>query len=349
VSRATERLDDLQRRHRALAFAVGVSRKFVDDEAWYRAALIAYYGFLSIFPLLMVAVTIVDVVVRNDPELRRRIVTEILGYVPVVGDSVQVEPLPGSGATIVIGLLVTLWAGLGVLRVIQVVSNDVWGVPTRQRLGFLASRIRGLLLLAFFGAFFVGVTLISGVVTSVGGQGLDRLWLLLVNVLLNTLLFLASYRFLTDRHPTWSEVWPGAVFAGILWTGLQAAGTYLVTRKTASASAVYGVFATAIGLMLWLQIGAMFSIVGVEINAVRVGRLWPRSLGEERRAPRLRLELAAGGQTNGPPQQRGDGGGGQGDGGEVVGEGDAGQETVQGSDQRAGEPAPQVLHQPEDR
>jgi YihY family inner membrane protein len=277
-------------------------------------------------------------------------VSQILGYVPVVGNSIQIEPLPGSGATIVIGLLVTLWAGLGVMRVIQVVSNDVWGVPTRERLGFLAGRVRGAIMLVLFGGFFVGITVVSGFVTSTGGQLFDSALLLLATVALNVLLFLCGYRYLTDRHPTWREVWPGAVFAGILWSALQAAGTYFVTRKAASSSAVYGVFATVIGLLLWLQIGALFSILGVEINAVRAGHLWPRSLREEPRGePRLRLELPPGHEAAGAPHEQGDGDDGDAQGGGVVGEGLPGEQSVEAPDQGAREPAPHALHQPEDR
>jgi YihY family inner membrane protein len=332
-----------------VAFAVAVGRKYVDDEAWYRAALIAYYAFLSIFPLLMVAVTVVNIVVRNDPDLRQRIVTQILGYVPVVGNSIQIEPLPGSGATIVIGLLVTLWAGLGVMRVIQVVSNDVWGVPTRERLGFVAGRLRGAIMLALFGGFFLSITVISGFVTSTGGQLFDNVLLLLATVALNVLLFLCGYRYLTDRHPSWGEVWPGALVAGVLWSALQAAGTYLVTRKAANSSAVYGVFATVIGLLLWLQIGALFSIVGVEINAVRAGHLWPRSLREGSRSPRLRLQLPARHEATGAPHQGGDGDQGDDQGGDVVGQGLSREQAVEPADQGAREPAPHALHQPEDR
>ena len=349
MSGATDRLDGFQRRHPPLAFAVAVGRKYVDDEAWYRAALIAYYAFLSIFPLLMVAVTIVDIVVRNDPELRQRIVKEILGYVPVVGNSIQIGPLPGSGVTIVIGLLVTLWAGLGVMRVIQVVSNDVWGVPTRERLGFVAGRLRGTIMLVLFGGFFVGITVISGFVTSTGGQVFDNVLVLLATMALNVLLYLCGYRYLTDRHPTWGEVWPGAVFAGVLWSALQAAGTYLVTRKAASASAVYGVFATVIGLLLWLQIGALFGIIGVEINAVRAGHLWPRDLRGGSPEPRLRLELPVSHEAGGAPHEGGDGNEGHDEGGDVVGEGRAGEQPVEPPDEGAREPPPHALHQPEDR
>ena len=349
MSGAGDRIDSFQRRHPPVAFAVAVGRKYAEDEAWYRAALIAYYAFLSIFPLLMVAVTVVNVVVRNDPELRQRIVAEILGYVPVVGNNIQIEPLPGSGVTIVLGLLVTLWAGLGVMRVIQVVSNDVWGVPTQDRLGFLAGRARGAIMLVLFGGFFVGITVVSGFVTSTGGTVLDNVLLFLATVGLNVLLFLCGYRYLTDRHPGWREVWPGALFAGALWSALQAAGTYLVTRKAASASAVYGVFATVIGLLLWLQIGALFGILGVEINAVRAGHLWPRSLRSASPSPRLRLELAGGHEPAASPHEGRDGHDRDHDGGEVMGEGSPGQEAVDRPDQRTREPAPHAPHQSEDR
>ena len=67
VLRAT---DELQQRHAWLAVPVAVWKKFGDDQAGNLAALIAYYSFVAIFPLLLVLVTVLDLVLKNDPGLQ---------------------------------------------------------------------------------------------------------------------------------------------------------------------------------------------------------------------------------------------------------------------------------------
>ena len=70
AQRMLRRADDAQRRHTVLAFPFAVLKKFGDDRASHLAALIAYYGFFSIFPLLLVFATVTSFVLSENPELR---------------------------------------------------------------------------------------------------------------------------------------------------------------------------------------------------------------------------------------------------------------------------------------
>src|SRR5215208_7254051 len=110
------RLDRWQRRHPATAFAVGVVRKFVDDRASSLAALVAYYAFFSLFPLLLVFVSVLGFVLDGDPALQADIVDSTLARIPVIGAQLddEVAPLTGSALGLAIGLAGALWAGLGV-------------------------------------------------------------------------------------------------------------------------------------------------------------------------------------------------------------------------------------------
>jgi hypothetical protein len=58
LKRLVQAADDFQQRHRWLAFPVAVVKKYGEDQGGHRAALLAYYGFFSLFPLLLVAVTL---------------------------------------------------------------------------------------------------------------------------------------------------------------------------------------------------------------------------------------------------------------------------------------------------
>jgi uncharacterized BrkB/YihY/UPF0761 family membrane protein len=72
-------------------------------------------------------------------------------------------------------------------------------------------------------------------------------------------------------------VCPGAVFGGIGWTLLQFVGALLVHHQLQHLSNLYGTFATVLGLIWWLALGALLTVYAAEFNVVLVRRLWPRS------------------------------------------------------------------------
>src|ERR1700746_2090038 len=78
VNRIIAWADRLERRHRVLGFPYAVVKKYGDDEGGREAALITYYGFLSLFPLLLLGVAVLSRVLASDPELRERLVTAIV-------------------------------------------------------------------------------------------------------------------------------------------------------------------------------------------------------------------------------------------------------------------------------
>ncbi|HMJ03283.1 MAG TPA: hypothetical protein VK506_10095, partial [Conexibacter sp.] len=77
-------LDRFQRRHGVLGFPLGVVKKFADDQAGHLAALMAYYGFFALFPLLLVLVTVLGWVLQGNRELYDEIVKGALGQFPVI-------------------------------------------------------------------------------------------------------------------------------------------------------------------------------------------------------------------------------------------------------------------------
>src|SRR5437879_1674360 len=116
MSRAGEwyhRFDRYQQRHAWLGFPLAVQQKYSDDQGGYLAATIAYYGFFSIFPLLLLFVTVLGFVLQGDPSLQRRIVDTALGQFPVIGSQLKVHALTGSGLALGIAIAASLWAGTG--------------------------------------------------------------------------------------------------------------------------------------------------------------------------------------------------------------------------------------------
>jgi YihY family inner membrane protein len=291
------RLDRLQQRWRALAFPFAVVRKFGDDQAGSLAALVAYWGFFSLFPLLLVLVTILGIVLRGHSALQRSILSSALTNFPVIGADLQrgTHTLSGHATlSLVVGIGLALWAGLGVVRAMENAMNTVWQVPFRRRPNFWISVGRAILMLALLGL----VTVLSAGVAAVGGASHVWWWAALGVVLslaLNFALFMLAFRILTTADVSWSDVRVGAAVGAVAWTALQALGGYVVGHQLQHASATYGTFAIVVGLLGWMYIGAQLTLYAAELNVVRAERLWPRSLIQPplTEADRRQLELLA--------------------------------------------------------
>ena len=279
LERTVRRLDEFQQSRRPIAFAFATMRKFGDDQAGNLAALVAYFGFFSLFPLLMAGVTILGMLTSNNAALQTTLVHSALRNFPVIGTQLgqRVKALNAGGLALALALLLTLWSGLGVVKVLESAMNSVWNVPYKDRPNFLHSTVRALLMLIVLGV----LTLLSSLAAGIG-SGSHTLWMVYagasVALILNTALFLCAFKILTAADISWSTVAPGAIVGAIAWTLLEALGGYYVGHQLQGASDVYGTFAIVIGLLSWIYLGAQITLYAAEINVVRHERLWPRSL-----------------------------------------------------------------------
>lgn len=273
--RPVRAFDRFQQRHAALAVPVAVVKKFGDDRGGSLVGLIAYRAFLSLFPLLLAMTTILGYVLAGDSELRREAVDSVLAQFPVIGDQIQVSSLQGSGAALAIGLGISLWAGFGVVLATQEALDRIWAVPRRARHGFVVSRLRALGLLALLGSLFLSSTVTSGLV---GGGALGTAWGIAVSLGLNLLVFAAIFGLLTSESVSLRDILAGTVAAALIWAALQLIGGYYVSHQVRGAAPAYGTFALVIGLLAWIHLGALLTLLAAELNAVRARRLWPRSL-----------------------------------------------------------------------
>jgi YihY family inner membrane protein len=280
----TRRLDGFQRRHRWVGFPIAVVYKYVDDQGNYLAALMTYYGFLSVFPLLLLLSSVLGLVLQGDPDLQQRILDSALGQFPVIGSQLG-EPagLHGSGLGVVVGALGVLYGALGVAQALQNAMNVMWAVPRNRRPNPLVSRLRSLLLLGTGGLALLGTTILSALGSSAGAYGASlgiglKMAIVLLSVALNTAVFILAFRVGTAQPLRLREVAPGAVTAAVLWHGLQLIGTAFVGHVVKNASAVNGVFALVLGLIAWIFLGAVIVVLAVEINVVGTRRLYPRAL-----------------------------------------------------------------------
>jgi YihY family inner membrane protein len=275
--------DKMQQRQRWLSFAIAASKKFGDDQAGNLAALVAYYAFAAIFPLLLVLVTVLNITLSHDPGLRDRLLTSALAQYPIIGTQLRqnVHGLGETGPALVIGLIFTFLGARGVAAAVQNAFNTAWEVPRPDRPSFPWSLLRSIALILVVGIGQIVTVTISGIAGGAGhllsGAG-AHIGAVAVSLLLNLGLFWLGFRLATARTVATRDLRLGAFTAAVAWQVLQLAGGYVVSHALHRSSELYGTFGLVLGLIAWLYLQAQITLYAVEMNVTAVRRLWPRSL-----------------------------------------------------------------------
>jgi membrane protein len=276
------RLDDYQQHHPWAGFPYAVVKKYGDDQSGNQAALITYYGFLSLFPLLLVAVSVLGIVLAHNPDLQRQVLDSALKNFPVLGTQLRhnVHSLDRTGLALALGLAGTFYGARGVASAAQNAFNHSWHVPKSDRPGFPLNTLRSFGLIMAVGGGVIVTTALSGLGAG-GGSGTSavlRVGAFVLSFLLNIGVFWLAFRLGTAKSVAGRDLIVASVAAAVSWQVLQALGTFLVAHELQNASQVYGTFAFVIGLMWWIYMQAQFTLYALEIDVVRARKLWPRSL-----------------------------------------------------------------------
>jgi membrane protein len=267
-----------------------VVRKFLDDRAANLAALIAFYAFFSVFPLLLALVSVLGFVLEDDPALREDIVDSTLAQLPVLGSQVAgaAEPLTGSGIALAVGILGALWAGLGVTVALGRAFEVVWDVPRLQQRNGLVARVRGLAIIGAMAVVIGAATAVTAL--SLGGGAGGRV----LGFAVDAAVLLAVFWLYTARPLRLRDLLPGVALAALGVVALQSIAGWYFELAVERADDTYGAFALVIGLLSWFLLLAQLLLLSAEVNVVRHRRLWPRALAGELGEPDRRvLRLAA--------------------------------------------------------
>jgi membrane protein len=293
--------DEMQQRHAWLGFPLAVWKKFGDDQAGNLAMLVAWFAFVSIFPLMLVLVTVLDLVLRNDPALQQRLLNSALHEYPLIGQQLgHIGPMHQAGLPLVIGLVGTFLGALGVASAMQNALNAVWEIPFAHRPGFPWSWLRSIGLILVIGLGLIGTTILSTIASRAGGvlnSDVATVAAFVVSLAASIGLFWVAFKLGTAREIGWRQQRIGAVIAGVIWQILQAVAGYFISHQLAHASPIYGTFAVVIGLIAWLYLVAQLTLYAVQISVVRAYRLWPRSMApppyteQDRRAFQLYAQV----------------------------------------------------------
>lgn len=257
--------------------ALATHRRFGADSGGFMAAALTYHAFLSLFPLLLLGVSVLGFVLAGNPELHGRAVRSMSEALPGIGTIVS-ENLTvvtdARSATGIVGLLGLLWTGVGVAESTSFALRRVWRIPPER--STVRKKVR-----ALAAVLALGVIGLAGVGVSIGIAALDasgigavalRAGAVALTLAIDLTLFLAAYRVLGPPHRGVLAPWRGAALAAVGWTALKLAGGWYAARTVAHSSAVYGTFASTIGVLVILFFATRIFLYGAELNALWVDR-----------------------------------------------------------------------------
>lgn len=276
------KLDRLQQRNHASAFAYAVVKRYGEDRAGYQAALLTYYAFLALFPLLLVLATLTQVIATSHPHLQTTIVNSVTNNFPILGNqlSAHVHSLHKNGLALLTGLLFVFYGARGVAEVFRIGVNHIWHVPDTEQPGFPQSMLKNFSIMLIGGMGFITVSVAAGL-SATGGHSVDvRLLALLINLLILFGLFSLLFRLSLPRRIGFRETGVASAAAAAGLVILQIAGGYLLRRELLRLDALYSYFALALGLIFWIYFQAQIIYYATEIAVVKNRRLWPRSFSD---------------------------------------------------------------------
>jgi membrane protein len=264
----------IRRRSSAADLLVRTIAGFFDHRSGRSAALVSHFGFISVFPLLVVFTTILGYALQDDPDLQQRILDSAFSQIPIVGPQLASDPsaLRGSAVVLIAGILASLWSGLRAFVALQTSLDDIREIPRDRRSNPAVIRLHALIGIGIVGSAQIATATLSSLVAVAGIAGISKVLFVVGSVVINSAVLAQTYRWLCSRRQTWRSVLPGALAAGFVFAALQLVGAALVGRAIARASAVYGAFASVIGLLTWLSLHAIVALLGAELNMALDGR-----------------------------------------------------------------------------
>jgi membrane protein len=253
--------------------------EFYNSEGMTHAASISYYALLSLFPFLLLVLSVLGMLTA-DPSDRDAVVRFVFRYFPRQFDFMtgQLDAFRGQTFRLGIGgLLALTWASLGVFNAVSSAIDHAWGVERRR--SFLMHRLVSFLMMVSAGAIFIIALVLASLARIAETNWIWELmagspWLIWLStvtanygatVLLIGCVALLFY-FIPNTKIRFRWVWPGAILTGLLWRGALA-GFSWYARDLARWNAIHGSIATVVVFLFWVYICAVILLYGVEMTA----------------------------------------------------------------------------------
>ena len=278
------KIDRGQRRFPVIGFPLAVVYKFFDDQGNYLAAVLTYYAFIAIFPMMLMASSILGFILQGSPDLQDEVLDSALSNFPIIGTQLTApEGLEGSTGAVVVGSIAALYGCIGLGVAIQNVINAAWAVPRNSRPNPILLRVRALFMLAAGGLAILSVTALSLLLSRTDFLGFKAVdvgyWLVILGtVVIVTGMLCVVFRMATTRDHALGHALPGAFTFAMLWQVLQYSGAEFVQHVLAATRGMNQTFALVLGLVAFLYIAALMVVISIEVNVVYARHLWPRAL-----------------------------------------------------------------------
>lgn len=284
---------DAVKRNRVIDFVLTIQKRFGEDGGGNLAASLTYFAFLSLFPLLLVAASVLGFALANDPAGQQDLADKLAGSIPGLGQTLSenVRALVDSrNAVGVVGVLGALWSGTALARASSFalsrvhrkkengnfVNTQLWAIGSTIGLGALA------LLATAVGAALPAIAFSDAAGALLGLLGI------VAGFALDLALFTACYRVLNRSLPRpITRVWRGALIPAAGWTVLKFVGSWYAKQTTEGSTAIFGTLGSVVGILVILYLVSRLFIYGAELNAVL------REREEERPAAKARGRAAA--------------------------------------------------------
>jgi len=281
----TGSIDRFQRRFRFTSVIFAVAKRYGEDRGGQLGALMTFYGFLSVFPLILLLLTFVGLFLPGT-QLEKDIVNSALAQFPVIGDQLAANIhaiARGNSFAVIVSTLGLLWGAFGITSSMQFATHRIWREPPEAERGLWPRTLKGLEILGVLSLIIVMSTL-AATLSTVGAQyfgghhGILRLGAFASALIINFVGYVLALWMLAPKEATVKVIMPGAILGAVGWTVIQAFGGYLIGHRLHHASQIYGFFAVVFGLIFWISLGVQLFLYSSELNVVLHRREWPRYL-----------------------------------------------------------------------
>jgi membrane protein len=285
-----------------LRIALALQARYGELNGNYLASAVTLAAFMSLFPLLLVAASVLGFIVSGKPDVASKLI-ENMGLTGSAADTVRqmISSAENSRqAASIIGLGGLLWTGLGLVAAMQYAVNTPWQITGRG----MKDKLSALLWLAGFGPLFLATFGVAAVLNFLPAL-LSPLGVL-VGLALNTAMWLWTFKVLLHRKVGWRALLPGAILGGVGLEVLKLVGAVYVPRLVTSASALYGSLGVVFAILAWMLFFGRLIVYASTLNVV----LWEGTHGtvkvdlEVPKAPPIGAEVTRAGETR--PDSAGD-------------------------------------------
>lgn len=276
-----QKFDKFQYAHRYIGFIVAVFKGYSKDQGGRNAALITYYMFMSLFPLLLWLSIIANWLNQYYPGVSSSLIHGATNYFPVFGQ--QLFKISHAAHRSLLGMiipgLVAIYGARGTAITFQSIVNDIWGISKADRKGFPSSWLRGVAIVLIGGSGFIITAIFTSWAFGHGHGLLLRVVAAIVSITLLSGVFLAVLKLSLSTKTKLKELLSGAVLMSIALSTLQMIGGFVVTHDLKHYTDAYtALFATTLGLLAWIYAEAQIILYSIEVTAVVNKRSWPIKL-----------------------------------------------------------------------